>query len=82
MPGISGDSPYDGNQEGKSGNCEETDRAWSHCEPCEQGKSGLILKCVHWNSNRSSDIIVYVIIYAFTDIGSGVTLVAIPFPEY
>ena len=79
MPGISGDSPHDGSQEGKSGNCEEADRAWSHCEPCEQGKSGLILKCVHWNSQRHY---VYIVTYAFTDTGSGLTLVAIPFPDY
>ena len=42
IPGHSGDSTHDSSQEGKCGDCQETDPPWSQCQPHEQGKSGLI----------------------------------------
>ena len=40
--GHSRDSPHDGCQERKCGDCQETDKAWSQCEAYQQGE----LNCV------------------------------------
>ena len=42
IPGLSGDDPHDGSQEGECGDCQETNEAWSQCEAHQQGKSGFV----------------------------------------
>ena len=80
IPGLSGDSPHDGSQEGKCRDCEETDPAWSQHEPYEQGKLGFILKCVHWRLHIATDsVTAYTLRFLTHSLHDGLTRLPFPF---